>query len=60
MCLDPSKVLLSNDINAQEDYSPMVVLLSMEAFTSEKLAQIDFSYFLLEVTIFIDYRMPKK
>ena len=34
-------------------------LLSKEAFTSEKLAQIHFSYFLLEVTIFIDYRMSK-
>ena len=35
-------------------------LLSKEAFTSEKLAQIIFSYFLLEVTTFIDYRISKK
>ena len=28
-------------------------LLSKEAFTSEKLAQINFSHFLLEVTTFI-------
>ena len=32
-------------------------LLSKEAFTSEKLAQIIFSHFLLEVTTFIDHRI---
>ena len=51
-----SKGLLSNDTVVQGDYCPMG-LLSKEAFTSEKLAQIIFSYFLLEVTTFIDYRM---
>ena len=32
----------------------------MKNFTTEKLAQIDFSYFLLEVTTFSDYRISKK
>ena len=54
-----SKGLLSNDTVVQGDYCPMG-LLSKEAFTSEKLAQINFSYFLLEVTTFIDYRISKK
>ena len=54
-----SKGLLSNDTVVQGDYCPMR-LLSKEAFTSEKLAQINFSYFLLEVTTFIDYRISKK
>ena len=47
---------LSNDTVVQGDYCPME-LLSKEAFTSEELAQINFSYFLLEVTTFIDYRI---
>ena len=50
-----SKGLLSNDTVVQGDYCPMR-LLSKEAFTSEKLAQINFSYFLLEVITLIDYR----
>ena len=54
-----SKGLFSNDTVVQGDYCPMG-LLSKEAFTSEKLAQIIFSYFLLEVTTFIDYRISKK
>ena len=54
-----SKRLLSNDTVVQGDYCPMG-LLSKEVFTSEKLAQIIFSYFLLEVTRFIDYRISKK
>ena len=54
-----SKGILSNDTVVQGDYCPMG-LLSKEAFTSEKLVQINFSYFLLEVTTFIDYRISKK
>ena len=54
-----SKGFLSNDTVVQGDYCPMG-LFSNEAFTNEKLAQINFSYFLLEVTTFIDYRIPKK
>ena len=54
-----SKGLLSNDTIVQGDYCPMG-LFSKEAFTNEKLAQINFSYFLLEVTTFIDYRISKK
>ena len=54
-----SKELLSINTVVQEDYCQMG-LLSKKSFTSEKLALIEFSYFLLEVTIFIDYRMLKK
>ena len=53
-----SKGLFSNNIVVQGDYCPMG-LLSKEAFNSEKLAQINFSYFLLEVTTFIDHRISK-
>ena len=54
--LSLSKGPLSNDIVVQGDYCPRG-LLSKEVFTSEKLAQIIFSSFLLEVTTFIDYRI---
>ena len=53
------KGFLSNETIVQGDYCPMVQL-SKEAFTSEKLAQIEFSYFLLEITTFIDHRISKK
>ena len=48
------KGFLSNETIVQVDYCPMV-LLSKEAFTSEKLTQIDFSNFQLKVSIFVDY-----
>ena len=51
-----SKGLLSNDTVVQADYCP-VGLLSKEAFVGEKLTQIVFSYFLLEDTTFINYRI---
>ena len=54
-----SKELLSNNTVVQVEYCQMG-LLSKKAFTSEKIALIEFSYFLLEVTIYIDYRMLKK
>ena len=54
-----SKGLLSNDTVVQGDYCPMG-LLSKKAFASEKLAKIDFSYFLLQVAIFIDYKRRQK
>ena len=54
-----SKGLLSDDTFVQGDFGPMG-LLPKEAFTSEKLAQIDFSHLILEVTILIDNRMQKK
>ena len=53
-----SKGLLFNDTVVQGDYCPMG-LLSKEAFASEKLTKMDFSNFLLQVAIFMDYRMPK-
>ena len=43
----------------QGDFGPRR-LLSKEAFTIDKLAQIIFLYFQLDVTISIDYRMKKK
>ena len=42
----------------QGDFGPRR-LLSKEAFTSDKLAQIIFFYFLLDITILIDYNMTK-
>ena len=54
------KGFLSNDTVVQGNYCQMGPL-SKEAFTSEKLAQIDLFYYLLEVAIFIfiEYRMSK-
>ena len=51
-----SQGFLSNDTVVQGDYCSMG-LLYKEVFTSEKLAKIIFSYFLLEVTTFINYRI---
>ena len=43
----------------QGDFGPRR-LLSKEAFTSDKLAQIISFYSLLDITILIDYKITKK
>ena len=54
-----SKGLLSNDTVVQADSCPRR-LLSKESFTSEKLAQIGFSFFLLRLSIQVCYIMNKR
>ena len=53
-----SKGLLSNDTVVQADYCPRR-LLSKDVFTSKKFAQIDFSFFLLRLTIQVCYILKK-
>ena len=50
--------LLSNDLVVQADYCPRR-MLSKETFASKTNAQIDFSAFLLRLTIQVCYIMKK-